>query len=212
MRKQHSFDGKQTTQWENIDWFLQWTTIPGLTFDLRIVSSFGTRSHQCKHIQPSYSTTTREALVQDWNRPTRHITLEAKHKVIFPYFTAYTSLSLEYRACVRRWYTRSSCFAFTTTQSGVAESHMRIHCVCAAIAGSTILMSCQDGSGCVRGQNQQTRLIIRPLHAPMSYCTCGPSTAPAVTMTTHCRWHPPAPAMEHASTQSTPTGIDTRVQ
>lgn len=78
--------------------------------------------------------------------------------------------------------------------------------VCAATAGSTILMSCQDGSGCVRGQDQQTRLIILPLHALMSYCTCGLSTAPAVTMTTQCRWHPPAPAMGHASILSTPTG------
>lgn len=84
--------------------------------------------------------------------------------------------------------------------------------VCAAIAGSTILMSCQDGSGCVRGQDQQTRLIILLLHALMSYCTCGRSTAPAVTMTTHCHWHPPAPVMEHASIQSTPTGTQTRMQ
>lgn len=84
--------------------------------------------------------------------------------------------------------------------------------MCAAIAGSTILMSCQDGSGCVRGQDQQTRLIILLLHALMSYCTCGRSTAPAVTMTTHCHWHPPAPAMEHASIQSTPTGTQTRTQ
>lgn len=79
--------------------------------------------------------------------------------------------------------------------------------VCAAIAGSTILMSCQDGSGCVRGQDQQTRLIILPLHALMSYCICGHSTAPAVTMTTRCHWHPPVPAMAHASTRFTPTGM-----
>lgn len=84
--------------------------------------------------------------------------------------------------------------------------------VCTATAGSTILMSCQDASGCVRGQDQQTRWIILPLHAPMSYCTCGRSTAPAVTTTTRCRWHPHAPATEHDSIPSTPTGTHTHTQ
>lgn len=84
-----------------------------------------------------------------------------------------------------------------------------LRCVCAAIAGSIILMSCQVGSGCGRGRDQRIHWTILPLHALMSYCTCGRSTAPAVTMTTLCHWLPPAPATEHASIQSTPTGIHT---
>lgn len=81
--------------------------------------------------------------------------------------------------------------------------------VCTAIAGLIILMSCQVGSGCVRGRDQPTHWTIPPLRALMSYCTCGHSTAPAVTMTTRCHWLPPAPATEHASIQSTPTGTHT---
>lgn len=102
------------------------------------------------------------------------------------------------------WIRCLSCY-FVMNMNVIIWAHPSLD-LFAAIEGSIILTSCQVGSGCVRGPAQQTPWTIPPLHALMSYCTCGRSIAPAVTMTTRCRWLPPAPATGPASIRSTPTG------